>query len=200
MATRQRRRWIRLRLPSAIVYALLMCVTVAFTVARALPVWAAVGIAVALLVALFIPVRGRVLLVEWITVVSAYLRRRRVAVRRPLPAAADISVLSGDAGIRWDGYTLVAVVEVAPTVALTRESAGHAVSQSALPLDLVASLMTQFGLTLDIDVVSSGSHVPPGTAYRTVYSQLVGPRPVIGVRRTWLVLRLNVADNLAVIL
>jgi hypothetical protein len=79
---------------------------------------------------------------------------------------------------------------------LTREASGHSQTESVLPLELVASLMTQYGLVLDIDIVSSGRHVPPGSAYRTVYSQFVGPRHLVGQRRTWLVLRLNAIANL----
>jgi hypothetical protein len=70
------------------------------------------------------------------------------------------------------------------------------VSGSELPLTLVASLMHQYGLDLDIDIVEAGCHVPAGSSYRTVYSQFVGPRHIVGERRTWLVLRLNVLANL----
>lgn len=98
--------------------------------------------------------------------------------------------------MRWDGKTLVAAVEVGPQLAITTEAGGRTVSGSELPLSLVVSLMTQYGLSIDIDVIEAGCHVPPGTAYRTVYSQFVGPRHAVGERRTWLVLRLNSFDNL----
>jgi type VII secretion protein EccE len=196
VTTRRRGRWIRLPLPSAIFYAIATSVVVAFTVAKALPIWAAATILVVAAIALFIPIRGRVILLEWPAVVWAFLRQRRQPLPPTLPPAVDISVISGDAGVRWDGETLVAAVEVAPNLALTREASGHSFTESVLPLGLVASLMTQYGLVLDIDIVSSGRHVPPGTAYRTVYSQFVGPRHLVGQRRTWLVLRLNAIANL----
>lgn len=200
MTTRNRRRrrgrFIRLPLHVAVLYAVGVTAVVAFTVAGALPVWAAVSILVAAAVALFVPIRGRVVLVEWFTVIASFLRNRRRSLPPELPAAVDVSVISGDAGIRWDGETLVAAVEVAPNLALTREAGGSASTTSVLPLDLVASLMSQYGLHFDIDIVSSGRHVPAGTAYRTVYSQFVGPRHLVGQRRTWLVLRLNVIGNL----
>ena len=189
-------RWIRVPLGSALIFAVLAAALVALAVGHTLAVWAAVLIALGAAVLLFVPIRGRLAASQWPGVLVRYLRRRGRPVRPVLPEPADITVISGDAGIRWDGHTLVAAVEVSPTVTLTRESGGHAESGSELPLSLVVGLMTQYGLRLDIDVVSSGRHVPAGTAYRTVYSQSVGPRPIVGQRRTWLVLRLNDLDNL----
>ncbi|HPY25792.1 MAG TPA: type VII secretion protein EccE [Mycobacterium sp.] len=189
-------RWIRLPLGSALVFAVLAAALAALAIGHTLPVWAAALIALAAAALLFVPIRGRLVASQWPGVAWRYLRRRGRPVRPALPDPADISVIAGEAGIRWDGHTLVAVVEVAPTPTLTRESDGHAESGSELPLSLVTGLMTQYGLHLDIDIISSGRHVPAGTAYRTVYSQSVGPRPIVGQRRTWLVLRLNDLDNL----
>lgn len=193
---RARGRWIRVPMVSALVYGVAVWVTVAFALNKALPVWAAVTILVATAIALFIPIRGRVLLVEWFAVVWSFLRQRRRPLPPELPTATDINVISGNAGVRWDGKTLVAAVEVGPQLAITTEAGGRTVSGSELPLSLVVSLMTQYGLNIDIDVIEAGCHVPPGTAYRTVYSQFVGPRHLVGERRTWLVLRLNSFDNL----
>jgi len=189
-------RWIRLPLVSALFFALLAAALTALTVGHTLPVWASALIAVCAAVLLFVPIRGRLAASQWPLVAWRYVRRRRRPLRPALPEPADIPVISGEAGIRWDGHTLVAAVEVAAVPTVTRESGGHAESGSELPLALVAGLMTQYGLHLDIDIVSSGRHVPAGTAYRTVYSQSVGPRPIVGQRRTWLVLRLNDLDNL----
>lgn len=193
---RPRGRWIRIRMVSALVFGLAVWVTIAFTLAKALPVWAAVVILLAMAVALFIPIRGRVVLVEWFTTVWSFLRHRRQPLPPTLAPATDINVISGNAGVRWDGQTLVAVVEVGGDLALSTEADGRTRSGSELPLSLVVSLMSQYGLNIDIDVVEAGCHVPAGTAYRTVYSQFVGPRHLVGQRRTWLVLRLNALDNL----
>lgn len=195
-ASRPRGRWIRLPMVSALVYGIAVWVVVAFTMSRKLPVWAAVLILLVAAIALFIPIRGRVVLVEWFAVVGSFLRHRRKPLPPELTPATDINVISGNAGVRWDGQTLVAAVEVGPTLALTTESGGRSVNGSELPLSLVVSLMSQYGLNIDVDVVEAGCHVPEGTAYRTVYSQFVGPRHVVGQRRTWLVLRLNALDNL----
>lgn len=195
-AIRPRNRWLRIPMVSALVFGIGVWITVALTLSQALPVWAAVLILLVAAVALFIPIRGRVVLVEWMAVVWSFLRHRRRRLPPELTPATEINVISGTAGVRWDGQTLVAAVEVGPELALTTEAGGRTVSGSELPLALVVSLMSQYGLNIDIDVVEAGCHVPPGTAYRTVYSQSVGPRPLVGQRRTWLVLRLNALDNL----
>ncbi|MEX7472178.1 type VII secretion protein EccE [Mycobacterium adipatum] len=199
MATvaRPRGRWIRLPMASALIYGIAVWVVVAFTMSKHLPVWAAVLILLVAAIGLFIPIRGRVVLVEWFGVVWSFLRHRRQPLPPALTPATDINVISGNAGVRWDGHTLVAAVEVGPTLALSTEAGGRSFSGSELPLELVVSLMSQYGLNIDIDVVEAGCHVPPGTAYRTVYSQFVGPRRIVGQRRTWLVLRLNDLDNLS---
>jgi type VII secretion protein EccE len=195
-AVRPRRRWIRVPMVSAMVFGVGAWVTVAFTLSTVVPIWAAVVILLIAAVALFIPIRGRVMLAEWLTVMGSFLRHRRQPLPQSLTPAVDINVISGNAGVRWEGQTLVAAVEVGPRLALTIEAGGRTNSASELPLALVASLMSQYGLKIDIDIVESGCHVPPGTAYRTVYSQFVGPRHLVGQRRTWLVLRLNALDNL----
>jgi len=195
-AAHPRGRWIRLPMVSALLYGTAVWVVVAFTISKHLPIWAAVLILLFGAIGLFIPIRGRVVLVEWFGVLWSFLRHRRRALPPALTPATDINVISGNAGVRWDGQTLVAVVEVGPTLALTTESGGRSNSGSELPLSLVVSLMSQYGLNIDIDVVEAGCHVPPGTAYRTVYSQFVGPKHLVGQRRTWLVLRLNSLENL----
>lgn len=195
-SARRRGRWIRLPLASVILYAITAPIVVTFVVSGVLRDWAAALILITAAVALFIPIGGYVLLVEWFAVIATFLRQRRRPLPDPVSPAADTTVISGEAGVRADGHILVAVVEVAPNLAVNTETGGRVSSGTELPLSLVASLMNQYGLHLDIDVVEAGCHVPPGTAYRTVYAQFVGPRPVVGARRTWLVLRLNMLDNL----
>lgn len=77
----------------------------------------------------------------------------------------------------------------APTV-LVPEGAD---TPDIVPLDAVCSLMRQFGgLELhSIDVVSIGSRTPVDGMYTPRYDDIVGDRPAVGERRTWLVLRLN---------
>lgn len=77
----------------------------------------------------------------------------------------------------------------APTVLV----ADGADTPDIVPLDAVCSLMRQFGgLELhSIDVLSIGSRTPMNGNYTPRYDQIVGDRPAVGERRTWLVLRLN---------
>lgn len=189
--------WLRIALASAVLYSVVICVLVAVAVGGGLPIWACALIGVVALVLLFVPIRGRVVLIEWPEVVGAFWRRRKRDLIETLPAPTDVVVISGEAGVRWDGFTLVAAVEVTPQdPEPTYESDGRAVTHSVLPLKLVASLMTQYGLHIDIDVVISARHVPAGSSYRVVYAETVGSRALPGQRRTWLVLRLNTMDNL----
>lgn len=189
--------WLRVALASAVLYTVVLSVLVAVAVGGGLPIWACALIGVTVLVLLFVPIRGRLVLIEWPEVVGAFWRRRKRDLIETLPAPSDIKVISGEAGVRWDGFTLVAAIEVTPQDAEpTCEVDGRAVTDSVLPLKLVASLMTQYGLHLDIDVVISARHVPAGSAYRVVYAETVGSRALPGQRRTWLVLRLNTLDNL----
>lgn len=192
--------WLRFRLPAALVFTVVVCALVPTTTGphgAGLLVWFSALIGLVAFVALFVPIRGRVLLVEWIAVVLAFWRRRKRPLVDELPAATDVNVIAGTAGVRWDGYSVVSAVEIVPAPALTYEAGGSAVTDSVLPLDLAVSLMRHYDLNLDIDVVSTGRHVPSGSAYRTVYSEIVGPRPIIGQRRTWLILRLDAKENLA---
>ncbi|SOJ55690.1 ESX-2 secretion system protein EccE2 [Mycobacterium simulans] len=192
--------WLRVGPPSALVFTVVVCALVPTTTGpngAGLLLWSSVLIGLAAFVALFVPIRGRVLLVEWIAVVLAFWRRRKRPLVDELPAATDVNVIAGAAGVRWDGYMVVSAVEITAAPALTYEAAGRAVTDSALSLDLVVSLMRHYDLNIDIDIVSTGRHVPSGSAYRTVYSEIVGPRPVIGQRRTWLILRLDAKENLA---
>ncbi|MFV8141926.1 type VII secretion protein EccE [Mycolicibacterium senegalense] len=190
--------WLRMGKPSSLIFSALATVLVAVGLGGGLPWWAVSLLAVAVFVTLFVPVRGRVLLVEWIAVVNSYLGRRRRGgdMAEKLPAAEDVEVVAGTAGVRWDGYTVVSAIELAPEESLTFAADGAVNTDSVLPLNLVVTMMKQYDLDLDIDIVSAGCHVPAGSAYRTVYSEVVGPSSLIGQRRTWLVLRLNVFDNL----
>lgn len=188
---------IRIPLTSAVVYCLGASVLVAFTQAGALTWWTTALILAVAGWAVFVKIAGRVLIVEWVVVGLSFLWGRRATTLPKFPPATDVDVISGTAGVRSDGHVLIAAVEVEPSLVLTTEEASASLAAgSALPLALVGSMMHQYGIDIDIDIVQAGCHVPPGTAYRTVYAQFVGPRPLVGQRRTFLVLRLNVIHNL----
>jgi type VII secretion protein EccE len=110
----------------------------------------------------------------------------------------------GSVGIRSVGPHLVAVVAVdGPPHSLSVLDHQQVESAAVLPLDVVASGLRQFDVTLDgIDVVSAGVRRAPKTHHHhaPVYSSRVGDHPAIGQRRTWLVMRLDAVKGAAAIL
>lgn len=122
------------------------------------PVWAVVTvIAVAALVA-FVSVHGSVLS-ERIVARWRYFRRRRRA-----PGGIPGRVIDVDGcGVRQgDGFELVSAIELTADAAETRLRDGRAFATEVVPLDLLATMMTQYGLDVDIDVASIGRRCRPG--------------------------------------
>ena len=191
MTRNQRRRWRYIQL-----LALLMCAMWGLAVARVLPARSAgIVVAVAGLV-LLVPVRGRRTLMDWFVVAFVFIFRFRRSAGSRL-ASINSSVVSETVGVRWEGQTLVAVLEVAPTLAMTAANGRDVTADNVLPVQLVAQCMRQYGLDLAIDIISAGQRVSSGSDYRTQYSEIIGKSPLVGQRRTWLILRLNVIESLA---
>ena len=63
--------------------------------------------------------------------------------------------------------------------------------EDVVPLQVVARLLHQFGgLELaSVDVVSSGRRTTDAP-FASIYDEIIGDRPAVGLRQTWLVLRL----------
>lgn len=124
-----------------------------------------------------------------------YRRSRRPGARRahiPEPFSVELAGI-GAVGMRWDGQYAVTMIALhgrayAPTV-LTPAGAE---TIDTVPLAVVASLLRQFGgLELDsVDVVSVGRRTAEGGRYTPRYDEIVGDRPAVGLRQSWLVLRL----------
>ena len=74
-----------------------------------------------------------------------------------------------------------------------------ALTPNLLPMDALTGLLDQpGGIRLSgIDVVSSGLRVRRGTGYPPLYSTLLADRPAAGQRRTYLVVRLDIANSVA---
>ena len=139
--------------------------------------------------------------------VSAGLRYRgatavgwlgRAARRRPrpttIPEAFSVELPGvGPVGMRFDGQYAITVIALHgrafPTTTLVPEGAD---TFDTVPLDVIGALLRQFGgLQLhSIDAVSAGSRVAPDGRYTPRYDEIIGDRPAVGERRTWLVLRL----------
>lgn len=117
-------------------------------------------------------------------------RRRRAAI--PDPFNAELSGVS-PVGMRWDGQYAITMIELhgrpfAPTVLVP----AGADTVDTVPLEAISTLLYQFaGLELDCaDVVSVSHRVADDGRYTPKYDEIVGDRPAVGARRTWLVLRL----------
>ncbi len=191
IARLQRTVGIRVSLRRALVWAILSATLVALVGGR-WPLWAVIGLIVLGALIAFVSVHGTVLS-EKIGARYRYLRRRR----RPSSGIPGHVIDVDGCGVRQgDGFELVSAIELTADPAETRLRQGRAFAAETVPLDLLATMMTQYGLDVDIDVVSVGRRVPPGPAYRASYSQGVRFYAAMAERSTWLVLRVNTRRNL----
>jgi ESX secretion system protein EccE len=126
-------------------------------------------------------------------------RRRRTAAPAPsvdIPHGAALYGVRMPERIDGDAITMVEVTGQAYSPTLLTGSA-TALTPNRLPLDALTGLLDQpGGIKLSgIDVVSSGLRVRRGTGYPPLYSTLLADRPAAGQRRTYLVVRLDVANS-----
>ncbi|MET9327265.1 type VII secretion protein EccE [Tsukamurella sp. NPDC003166] len=183
---------IRVTLRRALVWAVLSTLLAAVLVG-AWPLWAVIALVLAGALVAFVSVHGTVL-TERIGARCRYLRRRRRASGGIPGRVIDVD----GCGVRQgDGYDLVSAIELTADPSETRLREGRAYAADTVPLDLLATMMTQYGLDVDIDVASVGRRVPPGPAYRASYAQGVRFYSAMAERSTWLVLRVNTQRNLA---
>jgi type VII secretion protein EccE len=120
---------------------------------------------------------------------SAAAQAHRVEI--PEPFNVDLAGI-GAIGMRWDGQYAVTMIALhgrayAPTFLVP----DGAKTEDVVPLQVVASLLRQFGgLELaSLDVVSAGRRTS-NAPFAPVYDEIIGDRPAVGLRQTWLVLRL----------
>ncbi|TWS17926.1 type VII secretion protein EccE, partial [Tsukamurella asaccharolytica] len=183
---------IRLSLRRALIWAVLSVSLVALVGGR-WPMWSVIALIVLGAVVAFVSVRGSVLS-EKIGARLRYFRRRRRSAGGIPGGVLDVDGV----GVRQgDGFELVSAIELTADPAETRLREGRAFAAETVPLDLLATMMTQYGLDVDIDIVSVGRRVPPGPAYRASYSQGVRFYAAMAERSTWLVLRVDTQRNLA---
>ncbi len=111
------------------------------------------------------------------------------------PEIVEVALPNGEGmcGLRWDGDVLITAVELTPRPQTPTVLAdGMAITEDVVPLDVVAGCLWQYDINLlAIDVASGGRRIAPGTAYAGSYDQLIGVKPGVTARRTWLVLRLR---------
>ncbi len=161
--------------------------------------WPTAAVAVAAIALLMVTVYRRNT-VSW-AVDRVRWRRRRRRTENPAPAV-DIPHGAALYGVRVpDGFageaiTMIEVTGQAYSPTLLTGSA-TALTPNRLPLEALTELLDQPGgiRLAGIDVVSSGLRVRRGTGYPPLYSTLLADRPAAGQRRTYLVVRLDVAKS-----
>ncbi len=129
-------------------------------------------------------------------------RRRRKRTESPAPSidiphGASLYGVRVPEGFTGDAISMIEVTGQAYSPTLLTGSA-TALTPNRLPLDALTGLLDQpGGIKLSgIDVVSSGLRVRRGTGYPPLYSTLLADRPAAGQRRTYLVVRLDIANSI----
>lgn len=162
------------------------------------PWWVSAVTASVLLATVTIRVRGHTA-AGWLLARGAY-RFGRAARARKLMAECvirDIDVAAGVCGVRTDDPVLVAMIQLAPDLDLPTVIAEDTVyTEDIVPVEALTPLLEQYGITVDIDIVTTGQRVRSAGEYSMLYDQLIGTQPVVGDRLTWLVVRLDQRRNL----
>jgi type VII secretion protein EccE len=157
--------------------------------------WPAAVLSVLAAAALLISV-GRRNLPGW---VGAQVRQRvsRTAVA-PAGAAVDVPCGPVMCGVRVEPHEAIAMIEVhgRPYTPTFLRGSSLSLTDNVLPADVLADCLDQpGGLRLVIDVVQSGQRVYPGAGYPALYGTLLADRPAAGSRRTWLAVRVDIAES-----
>lgn len=167
-------------------------------VAAVAPWWALIPVVVVVLIISTLTYRGA-RTSRWARRAYA-LRRNRRSTRRqtqgahiPPPFSVELPGV-GAIGMRWDGHYAITVItlygrQYSETV-LIPEGVD---TRDTVPLQAVGALLEQFGgLELhSIDVVSEGTRTAPNGRFTPRYDEIISDRAAVGMRRTWLVLRLR---------
>jgi type VII secretion protein EccE len=162
------------------------------------PWWVGATVVTILLVTVTVRVNGRTA-VRWLLDWVEYRVKRTARAReRSHPAQIrDIEVAAGLCGIHEAGTTLVAMIQLAPNLDLpTVISERSLYTEDTMRIDLLLPMLDQYGIAVDIDIVTTGQRVRSSGSYSMLYDQLIGSHPVIGDRLTWLVVRLDQERNL----
>lgn len=190
-------RW-QLRLPlRRVVIAESVAAVAAVALAPFAPWWASVTAATVVVLASSVSYRGATAsrwLRRWRTLRRMRSPRRRAA-RAVIPAPFTVELPSvGTIGMRWDGgYAITVIALHGRPHAESRLVSEGAQTTDLVPLEVCGALLEQFGgLELEaIDVVSAGMRTAPDGAYTPRYVEIIADRSAVGIRRSWLVLRLR---------
>ncbi|MFE7801074.1 type VII secretion protein EccE [Nocardia sp. NPDC057440] len=163
------------------------------------PLWVGAVVVTVLLVTVTVRVNGRTgarWLLEW----AEYRTKRtaRARERAQLAEIRDVEAAAGLCGIHESGTTLVAMIQIAPNLDLpTVISERSLYTEDTMSVDMLVPMLDQYGIAVDIDIVTTGQRVRPNGSYSMLYDQLIGSHPVVGDRLTWLVVRLDQERNLS---
>jgi type VII secretion protein EccE len=162
------------------------------------PWWAVAAVVAVIALVATVTYRGATT-IQWlrrVTDVAGSRRKgRRRAARAVIPTPFNVELPGvGPIGMCWDGQYAITVIalhgrEFAETV-LVSEGVD---TVDTVPLDACGALLEQFGgLELhSVDVVAEGTRTAPDGRFTPRYDEIISDRSAVGMRRTWLVLRLR---------
>ncbi|WP_072687341.1 type VII secretion protein EccE [Rhodococcus marinonascens] len=156
--------------------------------------WGALAVAAVLVLVALVQVGGRSS-VHWLRTSWRYFAKPEQALSRTVSFQAPTGL---SVGLRWEGGSVVAVVEVLPPAgSLTQITRDGFQMTHALPTDALAACLEQHDISLSgIDIVSHGYRAASGTPATDVYDRLVGPLPATATRMVWLALRFDAAESI----
>ncbi|MEV5652503.1 type VII secretion protein EccE [Nocardia sp. NPDC052254] len=163
------------------------------------PLWVGSLVVVAMATAVIVRVNGRTgvrWLLDWCVYRTGMTARAQDRSR--YRDIHDVEVAAGICGVHTDDSTLVAMIQLAPNLDLPTVIGEKTLyTEDVVPIDALARMLDQYGVHVDIDIVTTGQRVRPASSYSMLYDQLIGTHPVVGERMTWLVVRLDQERNLA---
>ncbi|WP_306355966.1 MULTISPECIES: type VII secretion protein EccE [unclassified Nocardia] len=184
--------------PGPVAGAVFIAVLMLVVLSRTHPWWVAALVLALWSTVVVVPVGQRTAyrwLRDWIGYRAGRSARARELVRPE--SVVDVRVAAGVCGIRRGGDTLIAMIQLAPNLDLpTIIGAGTTYTEDTVPVPVLAEMLDQYGIAIDIDIVTTGRRVRSVGSYGMLYDQLIGTDPAVGERLTWLVLRLDVERNL----
>ncbi|WP_051163048.1 type VII secretion protein EccE [Nocardia transvalensis] len=161
--------------------------------------WWVLAVVVGVLVVTVTVRFGRRTAVRWLLDWVAFRTGRDARAReRSRPwHVRDVQVAAGVCGVHEDDAVLVAMIQLAPDLDLPTVIAERTVyTEDTIGVETLLPLLDQYGIAVDIDIVTTGQRVRPGGSYSMLYDQLLGAHPVVGNRMSWLVVRLDQERNL----
>ncbi|MDM3927451.1 type VII secretion protein EccE [Mycobacterium intracellulare] len=173
-------------------------VAVAVPLAGLAPWWALALVAVVVILSVGVTYRSATAL-SWLGRLwrlrraGASAKRRRARATPPALCEAELPGV-GPCGLAWDGQFAITMIALHgrpyATTVLVSEGAE---SIDMVPLKVCGELLEQFGgLELhSVDVLSDGTRTAPDGRFTPRYEEMAADRSAVGVRRTWLVLRLR---------